>query len=119
LKELRATERRRFGDLLEPPPWWRQGRANELLGFAISSAHRAELEALDLTLQTTPNARRMVIIAGKITAAEQILVASLKERGIETSLDEFEDDGGAKLRDDGMLLAGATIARIADMFKGG
>jgi pimeloyl-ACP methyl ester carboxylesterase len=118
LEELQARERRKFGDLLEPPSWWRRGRAHELLGYAMSSAHHAEIEALDLTMNATPSARHTVLVAAKVTAQQQMLVASLKERGIETSIDDFEDDEGARLHDNGMLLAGATIAKITGMFKG-
>ena len=116
LDELRARERRKFGDLLEPPTWWRAHRANDLLGYAMSSEHHAELETLDLAAQATPSARRVIIIAGKTGVAVQALGDSFKERSIDTSYAEFEDDGGAQLRDDGMLLAGVTTARIAGLF---
>jgi pimeloyl-ACP methyl ester carboxylesterase len=118
LDELRARERRKFGDLLEPPTWWRTNRANELLGYAMSRAHYAELEKLDLVKQATPSARRVIIIAGKKGVKVQALVDSFKERRVDTSYDEFDNEGGAQLRDDGMLLAGVTTARIADFFPG-
>jgi pimeloyl-ACP methyl ester carboxylesterase len=116
LEELNARERRKFGDLLEPPSWWRQGRAHELLGHTMSSAHYAEIEALDLTQQAAPAARRICIVTNKMTLRQQSLVAALKERGIETALDEV-GDVESQVRDDGMLLAGAAISRITDRLK--
>lgn len=116
LEELNAREHRKFGDLLEPPSWWRQGRPHELLGHTISSAHRAEIEALDLARQAAPAARRICIVTNKMTPRQQALVAALKERGIETALDEV-GDVESQVRDDGMLLAGAAIARITDRLR--
>ena len=116
LEELSARGRRRFGDLLEPPPWWRQGHSNELLGQAISRAHHAEIEALDLTQQAVSSAGRLSVITHKMTAQQQVFIDALKERGIKAALEEVEDVG-AQVRDRGMLLAGATIARITDSLK--
>lgn len=118
LEELGARGRRRFGDLLEPPLWWHQGHANELLGHAISIAHRTEIEALDLALQVVGAARRISVITHKMTAQQQGLMAALKERGIEAAIEEVED-AGAHIRDEGMLLVGATIARITGRLKAG
>lgn len=118
LAELQARERRRFGDLLDPPPWWRNSRPHELLGYATNRAHLFEIEALDLTKHAAPCARRVGIIVGKIAVPQQILAAFLNEQGIETSLDEFAGDGATHLRDDCMFLAGATIARITSRLKG-
>jgi alpha-beta hydrolase superfamily lysophospholipase len=112
LEELSARGRRRFGDLLEPPPWWRQGHSNELLGQAISRAHQAEIEALDLAQQAVSSAGRLSVITHKMTSQQQGLLTSLKERGVKAELEEVED-ADAYVHDDGMLLAGPTIARIA------
>lgn len=116
LAELRAMERRKFGNLLEPPSWWHRGRGHELLGLSMSGAHHAEIEALDLARQAVPAARRLCIVTHKTTPRQQALVAVLKERGIEMALDEV-GDAGSQVRDDGMLLAGASISRITDRFK--
>ena len=112
LEELGGRARRRFGDLLEPPSWWRQGQVNELLGHAISSAHHAEIEALDLARQAVSGAGRISVITHKMTAEQQGFLAALKERGVKAEVEKVED-AGAYIHDDGMLLAGATIARIA------
>ena len=116
LDELGSRARRKFGDLLEPPPWWRQGHPHELLGYPISGAHRTELEALDLSRQSEPAARRTTVITHKITSQHQVFIENLKDRGITAALEEVEDVG-ACIRDDGMLLAGATIARITGKLK--
>lgn len=116
LAELRAMERRKFGDLLDPPSWWRKGREHELLGHTMSDAHHAEIEALDLARQAVPAARRMCIVTGKTTSRQESFVAALKERGIDMAVDEVED-GGSQVRDDGMLLAGVAISRITDRLK--
>lgn len=116
IEELRARERRRFGDLLEPPSWWRSGRSHELLGYAISSAHQSEIEEIDFPQQALPLARRISVVSNKMTAQQKMFTDALKERGIDATLDEVVD-AGAHIRDDGILLVGATIARIADMLK--
>lgn len=116
LEEMRTRVRRRFGDLLEPPSWWREGRSHELLGQAISPAHHSEIEALELAQQTVSTARRISVITHKMTAQQQVFIDALKERGIKAALEEVEDVG-AQVRDRGMLLAGATIARITDSLK--
>lgn len=116
LAELRARERRKLGDLLEPPSWWRNGRSHELLGHAISSAHHTEIEDLDLIRQAEPVARRTSVISNKMTVQQQMATEALKQRSIEATLEEVVD-AGAHIRDDGMLLPGATIARITDSLK--
>lgn len=116
LEELGARARRRFGDLLEPPPWWRQGHAHELLGHAISSAHLAEIEALDLARQAVLATGRISVITHKMTDHQQVFLEALKERGLNADVEEVED-AGAHFHDDSMLLPGATVARLAGRLK--
>ena len=116
LKELRARQRRKFGDLLHPPPWWKHGLPNELLGHAINDAHLAEIDALDLTTQTVSGIRQLSVVTHKQTMEHQVLLGAIKAQGKDISLDEI-DDAGTRIRDDGMLLPSATLAHITSSVK--
>lgn len=116
LAELRARERRKLGDLLDPPGWWRSGQPHELLGHAISSEHLTEIQSLDLAQQALAATRSTSVITRSITAHHQGLADAFRKRGIQTALEEVEDVG-AHFRDDGMMLAGATIAHITGKLK--
>lgn len=116
LNELRSRELRKFGDLLEPPSWWRQGRAQELLGHAISNMHYTEIQSLDLARQVVFSTKRLIVVTQKITERQKILIGVLKEYGVSANLEEV-NDSGSHVRDDSMLLAGAMIAYIVDRLK--
>ena len=116
LSELRARERRKLGDLLDPPSWWRSGNPEELLGHAISKDHLLEIESLDLAQNAIATARRTTVITRTLTAHHQRLADAFRKRGVEAALEEVED-AGARFRDDGMLLAGTTIAHITGKLK--
>lgn len=116
LKDLRARHRRKFGDLLHPPPWWRHGLQNELLGHALSDAHLAEIEALDLTTQTVSGPTHLSIVTHKKTAEQEVFLSACKEQDIYVGLDEI-DDAGAHVRDERMLLPGTTIAHVTSKLK--
>lgn len=116
LEEMRTRVRRRFGDLLEPPSWWREGCSHELLGHAISPAHHSEIEALQLARQAVSAARRVSVITHKMAAQQQVLIEALRGRGVQAALEEVED-AGAQVSDRVMIVAGATIARLTDSLK--
>lgn len=116
LAELRARERRKLGDLLEPPVWWRSGQPHELLGHVISSEHLTEIQSLDLAHQALATTRSTSVITRTITTHHQSLADAFRKRGIQAALEEVEDVG-AHFRDDGMMLAGSTIAHITGKLK--
>lgn len=114
--ELRARERRKLGDLLNPPSWWRFGQTGNLLGHAISSFHKTEIESLNLPQNVLANTRRATVITRSITAHHNDLADALRNRGTATELEEFDDER-AHFRDDGMMLAGSVIAHITAKLK--
>lgn len=116
LAELRARERRKLGDLLEPPTWWKSGQPQELLGHAVSHDHMLELQSLELPQNTLANARRITIVTRGITAHHLGLADAFRKRGIAAALDEVEDVG-AYVRDDSMMLVGSVIAHITGKLK--
>ena len=114
--ELRARQRRKFADLLCPPPWWRDGLPNELLGHSISDAHLAEINAFDLVKQMVAKPKHLSIVTQRKTTEQHMLLNACKEQGIDVSLDEIED-AGSHVRDDSMLLPGATLAQVTSILK--